>query len=350
MTAVGCSQKMNMDETAMQSEINKKDKEIQELRATAGDQEQQIQKYQSQLGAQGKMGSGQSGLELLPPGANPGQCFARVFVPPKYITSSEEVLKREASERIEIIPANYEWVQEQVLVQEASERLELIPAKYSWVEEKVMVKSAASQMNEIPASYEWVEEQILVEPAHTAWKKGNGLVEKLDNTTGEIMCLVNVPATYKTVKKRVLREPAKVQMVEIPASYQVVKKKIMSEPPTQRKVLIPAEYKTVKVRKMVTPPQEKRITIPAEYQTISRTKQVSDGQMEWRRVMCETNLTRDVISDIQSALQKTGYDPGPVDGTYGWRTKTAIQSYQKSKGLPTGGLTHDTIKSLGISI
>ena len=86
LTAVGCSQKMNMDETSMQSEIKKQNKEIQDLRATTEDQEQQIQKYQSQLGAQGEMGSGQSGFELLPPGADPGQCFARVFVPPKYIS------------------------------------------------------------------------------------------------------------------------------------------------------------------------------------------------------------------------------------------------------------------------
>ena len=141
------------------------------------------------------------------------------------------------------------------------------------------MKEASTRIEQIPAQYETAEEQVLIKPAHTAWKKGRGLIEKVDNTTGEIMCLVEVPATYKTVRTRVLKSPA-----------------------TTRTIEIPAEYKTVKVRKMATPPQERRIEIPAEYQNLSKTEQISDGQLEWRRVLCQTNMTRDITSRIQSAL------------------------------------------------
>ena len=361
LSAVGCSHTMNNDMAQMQDQLKQKDMELQALKSTNSEQQQQIAYYRSQLDDKSRMAvqaqmradqleNSRGETELLPPGANPGQCFARVFVPPTYRTYSESVLKHEASSRVEVIPAKYEWVKERVLVKEASERLELIPAKYKWVEEKVMVKSASSRMEEVPARYEWTEERILVKPAHTTWKKGRGLIEKVDNTTGEIMCLVEVPAEYKTVRKRVLRESAKTREVEIPASFKTVKKRVMVEPPTQRKVQIPAEYRTIKVRKMVTPPQEKRIEIPAKYQSISRSEQVTEGRMEWHQVLCETNVTPNVIADIQSALHGAGHDPGPIDGIYGPRTRSAVKTYQKEKGLPSGGLTFDTIKSLGISI
>lgn len=50
--------------------------------------------------------------------------------------------------------------------------------------------------------FEWVEERVLVKPARKEWKPGRGEVERVDNATGEIMCLVEVPAEYKTVRKR----------------------------------------------------------------------------------------------------------------------------------------------------
>jgi hypothetical protein len=307
----------------------------------------------SVLGAQAQSGTPighVEGMELLPKNAKPGECYARVFVPPASRTETEQVLAREKSSRVEIVPAKYEWVEQEVLVQEASHKIEVIPARYEWVEERVEVKEASSRMEEVPAVYEWLEEQILVEDAHTVWKKGRGPIEKVDNGTGEIMCLVEVPATYKTVKKRVLKSPATTRKVEIPAEYKTIKKKVQAEPATTRKVEIPAQYDTVKVRKMVEPPREQRIEIPAEYQTITRTVRASDGKMEWRPVLCQTNMTRTTIRDLQIALRDAGHNPGPIDGIYGSQTSAAVRSYQQAKSLPTGGLTLDTLKKLGVNL
>jgi hypothetical protein len=226
-----------------------------------------------------------------------------VFVPPVYRTETLQLLKREASERVEVVPAKYEWVEERVLVKEASTRLE-----------------------EIPATHEWVEERVLDREAHTVWKKGRGLIERVDNTTGEIMCLVEVPATFKTVRTRILKTPA-----------------------TTREVQIPAKYSTIKVRKLVSSPQTKRIEIPAEHQTITKTHMVSDGHMEWRSVLCETNATRQLVSSIQRALEKKGHSPGPIDGIIGSQTKAAISSFQKEKNLPSGSLTLATLDALGVT-
>jgi len=164
------------------------------------------------------------------------------------------------------------------------------------------------------------------------------------------MCLVEIPAAYKTVKQKVMVTPPTTRKIEIPAKYETVKKKIMVKPPTTRKIEIPADYKIVKVNKMVSPPQERRIPISAEYQTVTRTEQVSEGRLEWRRVLCETNVSRDIIARVQTALRSAGHDPVFIDGVIGPKTTAAMKAYQREKGLGVGSLTYRTMESLGIKL
>jgi peptidoglycan hydrolase-like protein with peptidoglycan-binding domain len=44
-----------------------------------------------------------------------------------------------------------------------------------------------------------------------------------------------------------------------------------------------------------------------------------------------------VVKDIQSGLARLGYDPGPVDGIAGQRTRSAIRAYQQDHGLLVDG-------------
>lgn len=190
----------------------------------------------------------------LPDNAQTGQCFAEYYIAEKYATRSERVLAKEATRRLQVTPA-----------------------KYGNVTERVLVKEASSQVRTIPAKYDTRSERVLVKPAYTTWKvsecsgaecqpgqianRVSGVRERIDQATGEIMCLVEVPAQYKTVSKRV-----------------------MVSPPSTTTVEIPAEYKNISVRKMVTPPAERYIDIPEEYQTVSRTDKVTDSVTSWHIV------------------------------------------------------------------
>jgi len=306
----GSVSQLERDLAAKQKEAEAAARAKADAEAAARDAEARAKSAASSTGTSG--GSARSGSsayaskgsEMYPPNAKSGECYARVFVPPVTKTETQQVLRQEASERIEVVPATY-----------------------AWGEEKVLVKEATSRMVEVPAEYKWVEEKILVKEAHTTWKKGRGPVEKVDNATGEILCLVDVPAVYKTVRQKVIAKPA-----------------------TTKTVQIPAEYKTVKVQTVATPPKERRIEIPAKYETVTSTVQVSGGEMEWREILCETNMTGSTIRQVQSALQKAGHNPGPIDGIFGSQTSSAIRSFQRSKGLPTGGLTMATLQKLGVKL
>ena len=156
----GCSyrQRLSTNVLELQDQLNQSRQEIKtlktaraEARMRAERAEEALQKARhpvmTKLSPEGA---------LFPPKANPGECYARVFLPPEYKSHTDQVLKREAGERIEIIPANVEWV-----------------------EEKVLVKEAASRMEEMPARYEWAEGKGMVEPAPRAWKEGRGRGEEV---------------------------------------------------------------------------------------------------------------------------------------------------------------------------
>ncbi len=51
----------------------------------------------------------------------------------------------------------------------------------------------------------------------------------------------------------------------------------------------------------------------------------------------EPSLGRDLARETQRLLTELGYDPGPIDGAYGRRTRRAIEAYQRDRGLAVDG-------------
>ena len=81
-------------------------------------------------------------LAEWPPNAVAGECYAKVYVPPKTETVSERVCVRDASERVEIIPARYEWTEDKILVKDASTELAAVPAEFAAREDTIQTASA----------------------------------------------------------------------------------------------------------------------------------------------------------------------------------------------------------------
>jgi len=321
--------------------------------------------------------------------AEVGQCFREFFV-----------------------PAKYEQTQKDVLVKEESEEVKVAPAQFEEVEEVVTIKQASKKKIYKAAEYETIEEKIEIEPAKAVWKKGEGPVSKIDNSTGEIMCLIQVPAKYKVIKKTVLKTEPSIDLVEVPAETKALKVSKLVSDAAVDKVKIPAEYKKVtitnkisdplftwrsigakgegkytgnqiclkeiparfaKVKKLVvdsaatvveekidpvsslikvanvaTEAEEIRTKIPAEYKTIEKRSKIADERLEWRRVLCKTNMGPDISKRIQQALKDAGVYRGPVDGAIGRGTMISVEKFQRENALPTGGLTIDLLEKLGV--
>jgi hypothetical protein len=183
----------------------------------------------------------------LPPHAIPGECWAKVWVPPTFKTLTEQVLVREASERIEIIPAKYEWVEERVCVKDASTRLIEEPAEF--MDREVIVR--------VDQGYtDWeVTKTALCTPVKEG---GQGKMAQ------DVFCLVKHPPQDQTINTQRVSKPARV-----------------------REEVIPAQFETVRRHKLVTPASTRRIAVPAEYETVEKTVKVCDGRMAWQKVECQ---------------------------------------------------------------
>ena len=178
----------------------------------------------------------------LPPNAKPGECYAKVFVPPTFKTVTERIKVRDASETIEVIPAKYEWV-----------------------EEKVLVKDASTELEALPAEFADGEQTIQTNPGHTDWEVNKNVrcVTPKGQPAKDVFCLVNHPPEQTTIHTQNQVQPARVR--EIP---------------------VPAKYETVRREKLVCAATTKKVCIPAEYQDVEKTVKVCPGRMAWKLIDC----------------------------------------------------------------
>ncbi len=322
--------------------------------------------------------------------ARPGSCFAEHFSAPSYNTVTERIMVSEASEEIKLTPAKYEWAEQRVMVAPASRKLVEVPAVFETMQERVKVEDAKTVWKagrgavekidhgtgdimclvEIPAVYKTLTKRVLKAPASTKVMEEPARYEtirvrKLVADASESR--VAVPAQFKNVTKRVMQSGGShtwqpkgargdfgkltgnvICLQETPAKMASVSRKVVKTPASVKRVEIPAKYETKRVRRLLEDAKEMRTAIPAVTDTVSRRVQVTSDRLEWRSVLCETNMSTSMIQDVQRSLASAGYTPGPIDGVLGRQTMVAIERFQRARGLPTGGLTMDTLNKLGI--
>lgn len=345
-------------DTDQQKVIAEQKSRIDNLEAELQAKDGQLQQQQTNMNSRSSASSSAAINDLFPPDAQPGHCYARVLIPATWGETTEAVLVREASERVEIVPARYETGQERVMVREASTRLETIPAQYDTVEERVMVRPESKRIEEVAATYKTVSEQVMISPARSEWKRGpassfsNTVVQSRTTDTGEVMCLVEIPAQYQTVTRKVVDTPARTREVVIPAEYRTIKKTVLVKAATTREITVPAEYDSIEVQKLVSPATERRIEIPAQYDDVTKRTLVGNDRMEWREVLCQVNMTDGNIRTLQIALRDKGYTVGPIDGVLGEQTLSSANRYAQRNGLPYGSnyIATEVAEKLGLKL
>ena len=231
----------------------------------------------------------------VPPAAHPGQCFARVRIAPTYETYSERVLVTPGRREQRTIAAVYDWAERQVMVEPARVEHRVIPATYRTVTETVVVSPATTRIEHTEAVYETVTEQVISRPAHAEWRRTfvgpNGLIPEgaQVEATGEMICLIQIPAEYATVQRRVLREPGRDVEIPVAAVTREVSRQVIDRPERVEDIQVPAVYRTEKYRRVVTAERIEWIDVPAVYSTREARRQTSAGRLEWREVKCDPN-------------------------------------------------------------
>jgi len=74
----------------------------------------------------------------------------------------------------------------------------------------------------------------------------------------------------------------------------------------------------------------------------------------WRQRGCVADAQgtpneKAAVRQIQAALKQAGFDPGPIDGVVGSRTRSALAAYQKAMNLPSQpAINAETLQRLGV--
>ena len=183
--------------------------------------------------------------------------------------------------------------------EEASYGFEVMKPEYVWENTTVQIKEPEEKIEVIPAEYKWINDKAL-----------------FDTENGQ----VSAP----------------------------VRKKIMVTPPKVIKHQIPAEYQTVKIKKLVKPAEIKRVEIPPVYDSVVLPVETQKAHFDWQKVLCATQITKDLVLQLQNALLQSGHYSGDADGILGSQTLNAVQQYQQDNNIAVGQITIETLNKLGI--
>jgi len=208
-----------------------------------------------------------------------------------------------------------------------------------------------------------------------------------------------IPAEYMTIEKQRLVTPASVEEIVIPAIYKTITKQVLKKAIGFEEITAPAVYQTIDITMReglellegfewsdkgiihtvaastepinIDSPEiytnwatagcpagfkydedsyacKRNLVLPAEYRTLTkRTIKNKGGFSEWKEVICPGKISH-VVEQIQKALIKEGFDPGPVDNIMGPKTRAALIQFQEKHNLPHGNLDLETMAALGI--
>jgi len=110
-------------------------------------------------------------------------------------------------------------------------------------------------------------------------------------------------------------------------------------------IFIPAQYRTVAVTKPIETPKGE--SLPILYQTVTEQVKIADEQTRMEEILCAAEKTECRVVEIQRALFRGGYNPGPIDGVVGKQTMAAVNAFQKDFNLTVANqLTVETVKAL----
>lgn len=312
-----------------------------------------------------------------------------------------------------VIDVQYEDIEEQVLIKEAYDKITTVPAVFETREERLEIREAYSSTIGVPAVFRTVSETVLVDPERDVWRLCD-LLEPAERTPGELVCRVRTPERYETRSRAVKVSAPQIKTIQIPAVYQTVEVQRMVEPArevresvpavyetvTKRKKVkdarflwldkeakapadarltgrtscledipaqlmsverqvvvkpaftetttVPAEFATVATEKLVSPASQENVVIPDAIRTESENVAISQERTERRQVLCDHDSTPETVAALQIALQREGFSPGPIDGILGPTTLDAVENYQTEKGLEPSGLTFELLESLGV--
>ena len=320
---------------------------------------------------------------LIPSNPEAGECYARVKVPARFESRSQNVMVQEGYTEYQVQQPHITSRAQEVMVKEPSVEYRVRQPRYTTVTEQMMVRPAYEKLKVTPPEFHTVTETVQVSGSRLIWKKGNpgklaaegytihstadagpgghgyssttqfGAAQS-DAThcgeTCEIWCLVEEPGQSVSFNRKALARPSMVQRVPVEAKYQSITKQMLADPGGVEEIPIPAKYQTVMVEDVMPAYATGSIDVPPVFNDVAVDVAVEDERWEWRRVVCETGTYLGPVDNSGSGYSSgtSSYSSGSYDsgttyssgGSYSSGTTYGSGS-SYSSGSTYSGPTHN---------
>jgi len=256
-----------------------------------------------------------------PANAAPGECYQRIRHDAQYNTIRETYVAADGYEVHEVY-VNGQLATEpvlradsqQYLAREAGVRYRVTEPVYETVTERVKVQPAYSRYEVVPARHETVTERVLVKEAQLVWKRGHHPKAKSvrhDPETGEIWCLVEEPAQYRTIERTVLTEPSRVVEIPVEAQYATISREVLVQEATVEEIPIEAKYASYDYQVLAHPAEVRSRQVERRMASYERHEMVSGERFEWVRVECAELGYSYGHGGSKPHMDKGGHDAAP---------------------------------------
>lgn len=263
-----------------------------------------------------------------PSHAEAGQCYTRVHHDAQYNTIHESVVIADGYETYEIyvngrlvdshtVDPVLETHTRQYVSREAGMRYRVTEPVYETVREQVQVQPAYSRYVVEPARHETVSERVLIREARLVWRRGyveGARSYRHDPETGEVWCLVEEPAEYRTVTRTVVAEPGSVREIPVDPRFQTIEREVLRQPATVEEIPIPARHASYEYATLVHPAEVRARYVEERTDVLERYELVAGERYEWRLVECaDIDFSRHRSQSYQSSQAPQTSNPARRD-------------------------------------
>ncbi|KAA1174757.1 hypothetical protein FWJ25_05075 [Marinobacter salinexigens] len=278
----------------------------------------------------------------------PGQCWVNAQIQSRPVEESIQVKVRDSEIKLKVTPAEFRRGLKRVVTKEGTKTYRVIPPTYKEIEDKILVKPESKRLVVEPAVYKTVTEEVVMEEARTELEpcSTSGATAYGAKVAAMGFCTKAIPAKTKSVSVTKLVKAESTRTEVIPAEYKTVVRRVVDKPAEVVPMETQDEIDNLEIAELVSPAKAEQTTIPAVAVAMNVLRYEGKPRIVARQAVCDTNLTRDMVRELQQKLGGLGYNPGEQDGLPGPDTMDALTRYQTDHGLASGALTMETARQL----
>lgn len=223
------------------------------------------------------------------------QCWAQLVKPQPSEQRVQSVVLRDAAVVHDAAAPLMQTINQSVRVKDAARTYKVQEPRFRAVTERVLVSEEVRQLKVVPAVYEDRQEQVLVESARSrvevCRQPGLRAASPDRSSLQQTRCVVEVPARYTTVTRKVLVTPESVKEEVTPARYKTVTRWVLERDGEAQEVALPPREVELPLQTVLQPAQLLSREVPAQTTEVNVLLHSGAPQLAWRQVLCERDVT-----------------------------------------------------------